>query len=132
MDNTTIISDKIRSEIEKLDEEFMNTFKRGDARGVARLYAENGMVLPPNSEMISGSQQIEAFWQGKMDMGVKDVKLQVLEVEQHEDTAIEVGRATILGENNLTLDEVKYMVIWKREKGAWKLYRDIFNSNSKA
>jgi hypothetical protein len=33
MENTTIISDQIRSEIEQLDEEFMNTYNGGDAWG---------------------------------------------------------------------------------------------------
>lgn len=132
MENTSIISDQIHSEIEQLNEGFMNAYNRGDARGIAALYAKNGMVLPPNADMVSGSQQIESFWQGMMSMGVKGIKLQVLEAEQHEDTAIEVGRATILDERNVALDEVKYLVIWKRENGAWKLYRDIFNSNSKA
>jgi hypothetical protein len=27
------------------------------------------------------------------------------------------------------LDQGKYIVIWKREKGQWKLHRDIFNSS---
>jgi uncharacterized protein (TIGR02246 family) len=132
MENTTIISDQIRSEIEQRDEEFMNTFNRGDARGLAALYSEEGMVLPPNSEVVTGRQQIASFWQAMMDMGVKSVNLQILETEQHEDTAIEVGRATIMAEGNQVIDESKYLVIWKREAGAWRLHRDIFNSNGKS
>jgi ketosteroid isomerase-like protein len=28
------------------------------------------------------------------------------------------------------MDDGKYVVLWKREKDGWKLYRDIFNSNT--
>ena len=27
------------------------------------------------------------------------------------------------------VDEAKYIVLWKKEDGRWKLHRDIFNSN---
>jgi uncharacterized protein (TIGR02246 family) len=131
METTKIISNQIGFEIEQLVEEFMNTYNQGDARGIAAMYAEKGMVLPPNNNMVEGRQQIESFWQALMDMGVKHLKLEVLEAEQQGDTAFEVGRATISDEAKQAIDELKYVVIWKRENGAWKLYRDIFNSNTK-
>lgn len=130
MEKATINSTQIRSEIEQLDEKFVNAYNQGDARGVASFYAEKGMVLAPNHNMIEGSQQIEAFWQAMMHIGAKNIKLQVLEAEQQEDTAYEVGHATIFGGENQAIDDIKYVVIWKRENGAWKIYRDIFNSNN--
>ena len=130
MENTTISSNQIRAEIEQLAEKFVNTYNQGDARGIAAFYAEKGMVMPPNSTIVEGSQQIESFWQVMMNLGAKNIKLQVLEAEQYDDTAYEVGRATILSEDNQTIDDIKYVVIWKRENGAWKIYRDIFNSNN--
>lgn len=132
MGNTTVIPGQIRAEIEELAEKFVNTYNRGDARGIASFYAEKGMVLPPNSNIVEGSQQIESFWQAMMNLGAKNIQLQVLEAEQHDDTAYEVGRATIMSEGNQAIDDIKYIVIWKRENGAWKIYRDIFNSNNKA
>jgi len=51
------------------------------------------------------------------------------EVEDHGDTAIEVGKYTLKGEEGQVLDTGKYTVIWKQEEGQWKLHRDIFNSS---
>jgi uncharacterized protein (TIGR02246 family) len=130
MENTIIISNQFRAEVEQLAEKFVNTYNRGDARGIAAFYSAKGMVLPPNSNIVEGSQQIESFWQALMNLGAKNIKLQVLEAEQYDDTAYEVGRATILSEGNQTIDDIKYVVIWKRENGDWKIYRDIFNSNN--
>lgn len=122
----------IRSEIERANQKFMDTFRRGDAAGMAALYTESGMVLPPNHDSVEGREQIRDFWQAVMDMGIRSVKLQIGEVEQHGDTAIEVSRATLSVEDDQEVDQSKYIVIWKRENGDWRLHRDIFNSNLEA
>jgi uncharacterized protein (TIGR02246 family) len=131
MESTTMNSSEIRGQIDQLAERFMETYNRGDARGMASFYAKNALLMPPNNDFIEGQPQIESFWQAVMDMGVKTLRLKVLEVEQHDDIAYEVGRASLLGEGDQVIDNAKYMVIWKRENGGWKLFRDIFNSNLK-
>jgi uncharacterized protein (TIGR02246 family) len=110
----------------------MAAVKRGDAAGLAALYTENGQVLPPNSDFVTGQQAIEGFWQAVMAMGVKEANLEIVEVEGHGDTAIEVSTFTLLGEGGQVLDKGKYIVIWKQEDGQWKLHRDIFNSSMPA
>ena len=47
---------------------------------------------------------------------------------KHGDTAIEVGRAELFDAAGEIADTLKYIVIWKRVDGKWKLHRDIFNS----
>jgi ketosteroid isomerase-like protein len=49
--------------------------------GGATLYAKNGMVLPSNNDMVSGSQQIESFWRGMMNMGVKVFYFKSLDID---------------------------------------------------
>ena len=51
---------------------FESIFGRGDAAGMADLYTDNGMLLPTGSDFVKGKQAIEAFWQGAMDMGIKN------------------------------------------------------------
>ncbi|GAB3542417.1 hypothetical protein GCM10027443_43230 [Pontibacter brevis] len=120
---------EIRSEIERANQKFMEAFRRQDAAGLAALYTENGTVMPPNHETVEGQEQVKDFWQTVMNMGIKSVKLRTGEVEQHGDTAIEVSQATLFVEGDQEVDQSKYIVIWKRENGDWKLHRDIFNSN---
>lgn len=133
MENTTTMSDaEIRTEIERTNEKFMEMFRQGDAEGIAELYTQDGMVLPPNSEIIEGKQQIKDFWKAAIDMmGIKSVQLQTQEIEAQNNMAYERGRAMIYGEGDQEIDDSKYIVIWKRENGTWKLHRDIFNSNLK-
>jgi len=37
---------------------------------------------------------------------------------------------TLVGEGGRVLGKGKYIVVWKRVAGQWKLHRDIFNSNA--
>jgi uncharacterized protein (TIGR02246 family) len=120
---------EVRGAIAAANENFMAAFKRGDAAGMAALYTENGQVMPPNGDLVTGRQAVQMFWQAVMDMGIKEAKLEIVEVEDHGDTTIETSKFTLQGEGGQVLDKGKYIVIWKREEGQWKLHRDIFNSS---
>ena len=85
--------------------------------------------MPPNGEIVRGREGIQETMQGLLDAGIKGIQLETVEVEGHGDTAYEVGKGTLMGEDEQTIDEVKYIVIWKKVDDAWKLHRDIFNSN---
>jgi uncharacterized protein (TIGR02246 family) len=122
----------IRDAIAAANVKFMAAYNRGDAAGVAALYTAGGQLLPPNADTMAGKEAIQAFWQGAMDMGIQSAQLEIVEVEGHGDTAIEVSRYTLCGEGGQVLDQGKYVVIWKREDGQWKLHRDIFNSSTPA
>ena len=96
---------------------------------MAALYTEDGQVLPPNADVVTGREGIQAFWQALMDMGIQEALVETVEVEGHGETVIEVSRYTLQGEGGAVLDRGKYIVIWKQVGGEWKLHRDIFNSS---
>jgi uncharacterized protein (TIGR02246 family) len=129
---TPVTSTEVRDAIVAANGNFKTTFKAGDAAGMAALYTENGQLLPPNSDFVTGRPALQTFWQAIMDMGIKEAGLETVEVESHGDTAIEVGKYTLKGEGGQVLDNGKYIVIWKQEDGQWKLHRDIFNSSMPA
>jgi len=123
---------EVHDAIAAVNKNFMAAFNRGDAAGVAALYTEDGQVLPPNSDFVTGRQAIQTFWQGLMDMGIKSAKLEIVEVEGCGNTAYEISKYTLQGEEGQVLDAGKYIVIWKQEDGKWKLHRDIFNTSTPA
>ena len=119
----------VYDEIAAANEVFMTAFRQGDAAGLANLYTEDWQLLPPNGDFVTGYQELEGFWAAAMNMGFKEAKLEIVEVDPCADTAIEVSKFTMLGEAGQVLDEGKYIVIWKHLDGKWLLHRDIFNSS---
>jgi ketosteroid isomerase-like protein len=121
-----------RSGIEAANRRFTEAFARGDAASVARLYTLSAQLLPANSDFVAGTTAIQRFWQGAMDMGLKEAVLETLELEAHGETAHEVGRYALKAAGGQVADAGKYLVIWKQEGGSWKLHRDIWTTSRPA
>ncbi|HUK12473.1 MAG TPA: DUF4440 domain-containing protein [Thermoanaerobaculaceae bacterium] len=122
----------VRTLLRQADHAFCAAFKRGSAMEVAALYTVDALVLPPNGEMVEGTNAIQEFWQGAIDMGITEVHLEPIEVEPHGDTAVEVGRYRLTVAGGREADQGKYLTVWKHVKGMWKLHRDIWNSSKPA
>ena len=122
----------VAGDIRAANKALAKVFASGDAAGVAAKYTKGAILMPPNAGPTKGHKKIAAFWAGAIGMGVKSVSLRTTEVEAHGTTAIECGAYALKGENRATLDVGKYIVVWKREGGQWKLHRDIFNTNNPA
>lgn len=54
--------------------------------------------------------------------------LNTIEVEDSSDTAIQTGKYTLCNTNG-AIDSGKYIVIWKKQDGEWRLHKDIWNSS---
>jgi ketosteroid isomerase-like protein len=66
------------------------------------------------------------------ETGERAVELETAEVGGKGDVVYEVGTYTLFGDQGQAVDNGKYVVVWKRERGAWKLHRDIWNSSRPA
>ena len=111
---------------------FMKAFKMGDAAALVGCYTEDGQLLPPNGDFVTGREAIQGFWQMVMDMGIKAAKLENVEVWGIGGMAYEVGKYMLFVEGDEMADQGKYVVIWKQVDGEWRLYRDIWNSSMPA
>jgi len=119
-------SDDVRRAVDAGNRAFIAAFLRGDARAVADLYTEDAQVIAPGAPVARGRTAIAAAWQKAMDSGVKDIRLHTLDVEPSGDLACETGTVDIVGKDGAVTKD-RYVVVWKRTKGDWRLHRDIWN-----
>jgi ketosteroid isomerase-like protein len=85
------------------------------------------MAFPPDGPIVKGRDNIKQMWASvAQQMGLKDVRLETLDLEQAGDTAYEVGEATLTHGGGTAV--VKFVVVWKMVAGQWRLHRDIWNS----
>jgi ketosteroid isomerase-like protein len=122
-------AEDLRLALEASNKEFEAAASKGDGASLALLYTPDGQLLPFGSEVVSGTKQIQKFWQGVLDSGTRGVTLKTLEAEGHGTTAHEVGQYELRDPAGKLLDRGKYVVIWKRDGGKWKLHRDIWTTS---
>lgn len=120
-------ADEVRAAIEAGNRAFVVAFLKGDADAVAQLYTENAQVIAPGEPVAHGRAAIAAAWRRTIESGVTDLSLQTADVESAGDLAYETGKVRIVSRDG-TSTEGRYVVVWKREDGRWKLHRDIWNS----
>lgn len=122
-------SSSTRQQIDSTNAAFVAAIRHGDSAALAATYTEDAQLLPPGAPVVVGRSAIGAFWQGMFDMGVADGALETLELDVYDDTAAEVGQGILKTKEGDVIAMAKYIVLWKRENGAWKLHRDIYNMN---
>jgi len=128
-------SGQVRASIVAANQQFIAAFNRGDAPAVAAMYSADARLLSPNSPMAEGSKAVQQFWQGAISAGLKMVSLETLHVESQGNLAFEVGRYALTmpkSGGGTTTDAGKYVVVWEREGGKWKIAADIWNSDAPA
>jgi len=118
----------VRAAIEAQNAAFGEAVRRADADRLAALYTRDALVVAPGAPIARGTAAIAAFWKAGLE-GVKDARLVSTAVEDLGDTAIEDGNAELRTADGATA-RARYLVVWKREAGVWKLHRDIWNSES--
>jgi uncharacterized protein (TIGR02246 family) len=122
----------IKAQIDAANAKWVEAFNKGDAAAVGQLYTDQATALPPNASMATGRAAIQTFWQGAIQSGVKNVTLKALKVDQFGGAAREIGEFSLDAPNaqkQMVHVEGKYVVLWRRVRGSWKLDTDIWNTN---
>jgi uncharacterized protein (TIGR02246 family) len=122
-------AEDVKAAIKAANAQMEALYGKGDAAGVAGLYAADGQVLPVGMEPVQGADAIAKFWQGAMGAGVAAVTLTSVELYPSGSTATEVGQYSLADKSGKNIDHGKYIVVWKKSDGKWKLLRDIFSTN---
>ncbi len=131
--STTATSDsfnlsEVKKSIEATNKQFSDAVVKGDSATVVGFYHADAKVLPPNmpagnrTTLGSMSKQLPA-------MGVKSFTLKVSDVSGNADQVVETGTWE-MGDGSKDIDNGKYIVVWKKENGNWKVWRDIWNSDN--
>jgi uncharacterized protein (TIGR02246 family) len=117
-----------KAEIEAINAKWIEFFNKGDFSGVASLYSTDATVLPPGSAMVRGQAAIEIMWKGMAEQ-VGDPKLTTVDVKPLGPSAAREIGTFALKTKGATPQELtgKYVVVWEKAGGDWKLATDIWN-----
>jgi uncharacterized protein (TIGR02246 family) len=104
-----------------------------DAAGFAALYTQDGTLMMPDGQIVSGREAIERKFAAWLDAGFVRQDVAVTDFVQSEDLAIEVGNAagTFQTVEGMSVSRSNYLIVHRRDKdGTWGIYRDIWTAVS--
>jgi uncharacterized protein (TIGR02246 family) len=119
--------------IRDLDRRFVEAVGSIDTMSIANVYAADGYFMPPNAPRIDGRDAIRSAWAGMLQGSNFSLTLRPTEivVAQSADIAYDIGTYSLGmdGPEGRIEDEGKYVVVWKKVNGEWKIVADIINSS---
>lgn len=127
-DSTVFNISTARSDVDAANNKFMESIKKGDSVGAASVYSSDALIMPANSESISG-KDVASLWGSFIRSGVKEAKLTTDELIGNAALLVETGKYEIYLADHKLADKGKYVVVWKQADGSWKMYRDIFTTS---
>jgi ketosteroid isomerase-like protein len=118
-----------RIDVDALDATCVQGLEEGDAGLMASVHAEDGPVLAPGSEAVSGQAAIEQSWQGALGQGLTGGSLSTVSLEEQGDLAVEGGRYELTAGTQV-VDTGTYVVVHRRHPdGSWEYGIDGWNSD---
>jgi uncharacterized protein (TIGR02246 family) len=118
-----------KEDIEAAVAEWAKAANAGDAAGIAALYTDDAVLLPPGAPIAQGKDKIQGLWKSMLDMGVSNIQLNPTEIIVSGNDASEVGTFSYTAGD--TKGTGKYIVLWRKgDDGKWRLRRDIWNDDS--
>lgn len=109
-------------------------YNAGDADAVANLYWEDGSLMAPGVPTSSGRDAIRASIAADIE-GTKaagfTMSIEHGPVNVSGNSAWQEGRFQMADASGATVDAGKYLSVLEKRDGAWRLVRDIYNSDGK-
>lgn len=117
-----------KAKIEAVNAKWAELFNKGDFEGLAQLYTVDATAFPPGSPMVRGRAAIGKMWKSMAEQ-VSNPKVTTLEVKRLGPSAVrEIGTFSLMTKGPSPKEvSGKYIVVWERVRGEWKLAADIWN-----
>lgn len=120
-------------ELGQMNRDFAKALVAKDAAAAASVYDVDASLLPPNEQIITGRANIQAYWQGAIDAGLIDAKVETIDARSDGDLGYEIGTFELkfqLEDGTILIDIGKYTEILQRnEDGYWISLYGMWSAN---
>jgi len=110
---------------------YFEAFARNDSSIFINSYAEDACILAPNMAAACGHDAFAKFFRsGYQDYGLRNGKFITTNVYgDGKEYVTEEGFWQSINAKGELFDDGKFLVLWKKTKSGWKMFRDSFSSN---
>ena len=123
----------VKTAIDNQNRAYADFYNNKQVQKLVELHTINATVMPPNSKMVKGREEIMKKLNNDVQIGEQDIKFETLELIVANDLAYETGLYNLNvkpKKGEPFNDKGKYIVIWKKDSdGQWLMEIDIWNSD---
>lgn len=118
----------MREEIERRVQLLERAFNDADIPKLRELHTSDAAIFPPDGDAVFGNRAAAEMWAaGVTRFGCTDISLTPVDIQVSGDLAYELGRYSQVMPNGP--ETGTYLVIWRKEGGAWRVHRELWNLN---
>jgi uncharacterized protein (TIGR02246 family) len=117
--------------IHDLARQFSAAYVRGDPAAMTELYTADAAIFPERSEAITGRDAIRRYWTLPAGRRITRHVITPAHITVDGRHAYDHGTFEIAGVRDGKSwgpFRGKYVVVWRRESGGWRIHLDIWNS----
>jgi uncharacterized protein (TIGR02246 family) len=112
---------------------WFKAYNAGDAKGVARFYADDAVLYPPMKPAVHGRAAIDTFFVKDVEEskagGVTLIVPTPTDVGASGNLGYEGGLITIRDKTGATIGKSKFVTVYAKRDGKWLIIRDCWNSD---
>lgn len=122
--------DQILQNVKSFSKHVMNA----DFEMIGASYTDDAKIFPNNTLIIAGKEDIINYWTHPEDVSIVYHEIIPSEIKVNGDEAYDYGYykgRTKRPDGQKVSWEGKYVIVWRKVNGQWKIYLDIWNSTGK-
>lgn len=119
-----------KAAIKAENDRWADAFNRGDYQAIGHLYTEDGTLLQPGGERVTGAAAISKYLtEGYAGRAPDTVTFSNFEFYGNDKVVTEVSDSIVRSHDGKLKSRGKQILIFLKQGDAWKLHRDIWNDD---
>lgn len=115
--------------IREKNNQFTKAHVTGDNLAIDTLFTIDAKSFPPNAQPVIGRDAISKLTAEYIEYGVSEFHEETIELYGNEELLIDQGNYTMTYGPDSIFEEGKYINVWKKADGQWKIYSNMWNTN---
>ena len=121
--------DSVKAHISKMNESYSERFMSNDSTFYADRYCIDARVYSPGMPAVTGRDSIRSFFYNNGNNKEAKIELPAGNIYGNEELVVEEGIYNFPDGKGGSVDKGKFIALWKKENGNWKLFREIWNTD---
>jgi ketosteroid isomerase-like protein len=126
----------LKDEIQAAQDSLAQAFIARDAVRGASLCTRDARLMPDGVPTCVGQEAVCDFFGQAIEQGIVSARFTTQDVEGDDTQAVEIGRYELFAshpsDDRIRVEDGRYLVVWRKEGGSWRIYRGMFNRRQAA